>query len=662
MKKTFNHIIENIKTWQFTVLVIVLGFILYGNTLQNNYALDDAIVITDNEFTKQGFKGIANILSYDSFTGFFGKEKQLVQGGRYRPLSLITFAIEYRFFGESPHISHFFNIVILIVIVVLIYLLVIKLFLEKKGALFAKKLAIITALLFLLHPIHTEVVANIKGRDELLSLLFSLLAFIAIVNYISVKKTLQLLLGGIYLFLALMSKENAIAFIFIIPLALWFFANVSFKQIAISSLPLLVGAAIFLAIRNSVLGGFGGSVAGELMNNPFINATVAQKYATILYTWAIYLKLLLFPHPLTYDYYPYHIPLVGFSNPLVIFAILFVVAVLFVAFAGIKKKSVVAFSIIAFAATFSMVSNLLFTVGTFMNERFMFMPSLFWCLAISYLALNYYRAEKKRTKFILVIAVIYVLGFYPAKIIARNRAWKNDLTLFITDAKTSFNSAKSNCSAGGKLWEKGKTVSDKDKKQKIYNQSEMYLRRSLKIYPDYVDAWLLLGNLLFDSKNDISQSVQCYVEVVKRQSGNINAWNNADIVLQKTDNRELQLKNYTKLYNIDSNRYIINYRLGVLYGRYFGNLKKGIYFLKRANKIDPSMVDALKDLGTAYGIIGMEKEAYKTCKKALELDNADAQIYINLGIAASHLGYKNESEQCFKKAEQIKSKKQGVNN
>ncbi len=656
MIKPLGHIIESINTKRFALISIILAFVLYGNTLQNNYALDDSIVITNNEFTKQGFKGIADILSYDSFTGFFGKEKKLVEGGRYRPLSLITFAIEYRFFGESPQISHFLNIIILITIVLLIYLLVIKLFSLKLGNIFAKKMAIVTALLFLLHPIHTEVVANIKGRDELLSLLFSLLAFLAVLKYFSTKKILNLFLSGVYLFFALMSKENAIAFILIVPLALWFFTKADLKQIVVSSLPLVVGASVFLIIRYNVLGGFHGSVAGELMNNPFMNATEAQKYATILYTWAIYLKLLLFPHPLTFDYYPYHIPLVGFSNPLTIFSIVFIVGISLIAIKGIKKKSVVAFSIIAFAATFSMVSNILFTVGTFMNERFVFMPSLFWCLAISYMAVYYFRKKGYYNKIVIAVAGIYVLSFYPVKTIARNKAWTDDITLFITDVKTSDNSAKSNCSAGGKLWEKGKTIEDIKNSQKIFKQSETYLRQSLKIHPNYVDAWLLLGNLLFDSKTDINESVKCYIEVLKRQTGNINAWNNADIILQKTDNRVLQLSNYTQLQSIDSNRYMINYRLGVLYGRYFNNLQKGIYYLKRANKIDPSKVDALKDLGTAYGFMGMEKEAYNTCKKALKIDNTDAQIYINIGIAASLLGYKKESEKYFAKAKQLKSK------
>ena len=96
-------------------VISILCFIYYGNTLVNDYALDDTLVLTDNQFTKAGFKGLPDIFKYDSFTGFFGKEKNLVAGGRYRPLSLASLAIEYQFFGKNPFISHFVDIVLYII-------------------------------------------------------------------------------------------------------------------------------------------------------------------------------------------------------------------------------------------------------------------------------------------------------------------------------------------------------------------------------------------------------------------------------------------------------------------------------------------------------------------------------------------------------------------
>jgi len=83
-----------------TPLFILFGLtiLLYANSLFNRYALDDSLMIVDNKFTQKGFKGIGDILTNDSFVGFFGKQKKLVAGGRYRPLSHITFAVEKELF------------------------------------------------------------------------------------------------------------------------------------------------------------------------------------------------------------------------------------------------------------------------------------------------------------------------------------------------------------------------------------------------------------------------------------------------------------------------------------------------------------------------------------------------------------------------------------
>ena len=79
------------KNYGLYILILVMSFLLYGNTISFDYALDDLIVIRNNSFTQKGFRGIKEIFSYDSFTGFYGKEKKLVEGGRYRPLSIASF-------------------------------------------------------------------------------------------------------------------------------------------------------------------------------------------------------------------------------------------------------------------------------------------------------------------------------------------------------------------------------------------------------------------------------------------------------------------------------------------------------------------------------------------------------------------------------------------
>lgn len=651
------ELLNNLKTKQVVLFYIILVFCLYGNTLSHNYALDDAIVITQNEFTTKGIKGIPDILSHDSFTGFFGKEKKLVEGGRYRPLSIVSFALEYEIWGKNPMASHLINLLIYALTGILIYILIKTLLKQKNSLTFAHTAAFLTGFLFLIHPIHSEAVANIKGRDELLSLLFSVGAFYVTLYAAIQKKNIWLIPSSILLFLGLLSKENAITFLAIIPLGLYFFSNSKIKSILSTTIPLLIASLLFLLLRHQILGGFHNSGSNELLNNPFINATINQKYATIIYTWLIYFKLLIFPHPLTFDYYPYHIPLVNFTNIWVLLSMLAIAALIILAVTKFKRKSILSFSIIGFAASFSIVSNLLFPVGTFMNERFVYAPSLFWCLAIASTTIHFYKKNNNALKYFLLAFLIVSSMFYTAKTIGRNKAWQNDFTLFTTDVKTSHNSAKSNCSAGGKLWEEAKKTTNKKKQQEYFKLSEKYLKNAIKIHPDYVDAWLLLGNLNFDYKQDIENSVLCYIEVLKRQPQNTNAWNNADIVIQNSNNKNEQLKLYNELNTVNNNKFKINYRLGVLYGRYFNKLELGIKHLEKAYKIDSANIEVLKDLGTAYGIKGNETLAYKYSLKALEQSKTDYQVYVNLGVALSKLGKHEEAAGYFKQANALKQKK-----
>ncbi|MFA6401620.1 MAG: hypothetical protein WCX31_08350 [Salinivirgaceae bacterium] len=650
--------INNLNNFKIFIIALIGSFILYGNTLQNNYALDDAIVITKNEFTKQGVKGISKILTTDSFTGFFGKEKKLVAGGRYRPLSVVSFAVEYQFFGENPAISHLLNLIFYALIVFFIFWVISNL-LSQTLLPHQKIISLLAALLFMLHPVHTEVIANIKGRDELFSVLFSLLSFWAVLKHLQKPHWVWMPAAITFLFLAAMSKENSLAFVFIIPLALYFFASVPIKKIASITTLLLVPALIFIIIRQKILGGFTAPIADELMNNPFLDASASQKLATVFYTWIIYFKLLFFPHPFTFDYYPYHIALVGFTNGFVLLMLVLLILLAVIAFKGLKNKTIYSFSIIAFAASFLMVSNLFFPVGTFMNERFIFMPSLFWSLAISALLISI--VQKNNTyKFVkpsIWIIVLYLLLFFTYKTIARNQAWKDDLTLFTTDVKTSVNGAKSNCSAGGKLWEYGKTLKDTAQQKVQFNLSEIYLRKAVKIHPTYSDAWLLLGNVLFDNKKNLEESVQCYLNVIQWNPNNENAWQNMDIVLQNSSNKELQLNYYLKANALNQSRYLVNYRLGVLYGRYFGDLNKSIQYLSQATKLDPTKAEAFKDLGTAFGISGNTKEAYTAFKKAVAIDSTDVQTLTNLVFASQQLGLAVEAQEYLKQMEMIKKKK-----
>jgi len=91
--EVYKPINKQISSRFYVGFIALFAFLLYSNSLFFKYTLDDTLVITENKFTKQGITGIKNILNNDSFVGFLGENKNLLPGGRYRPLSQITFAI-----------------------------------------------------------------------------------------------------------------------------------------------------------------------------------------------------------------------------------------------------------------------------------------------------------------------------------------------------------------------------------------------------------------------------------------------------------------------------------------------------------------------------------------------------------------------------------------
>lgn len=483
-------------------ILFVFPFILYGYSITFGYVLDDELVLSENAFVKKGFAGIKDILANDSFTGYLGTQQDLVAGARYRPLSIITFAIEYEFLGLNPQASHFINVLLYgVTALILLWLLSILIPAGESSKWFLG-IPFAATLLFVAHPVHTEVVANIKSRDEILSFLFSLLALAATVKYVQHKKKYLLAVSAIMFFLALLAKENAITFLAVIPLALFFFVkDSSLKKLLIPSIPLFATAAAYIILRHQVIGYLldsGKEITG-LMNNPFLEATDAEKYATIFYTLILYVKLLFFPHPLTHDYYPYQIPIINWSDLRAFLPLVFYIAIIIYALVFFRKKTVASFCILYFIITLSIASNLVFSIGTFMNERFLYMPSLAFCILAGYWFTakipGWIKNESLKGAVSLGLMAVVISGF-SVKTIARVPAWKDSLTLDRAAVKVSANSARANSFMGYGLYRKGLEAKSAEEQLKLFDEATPYVDRALSIYPEYPDALTAKAGLM----------------------------------------------------------------------------------------------------------------------------------------------------------------------
>lgn len=614
------------KIW--CIILFAFSALLYANTLGHDFTQDDAIVIYENMHTENGISGIPGILTKDSFHGYFkdeGKAK-LVAGGRYRPMSMITFAIGYQIFGENPFVGHLMNVLWYGLLCVLILLTLQKLEFGSKEQ--WGIIALITAFIYAAHPVHTEVVANIKGRDEIYSMLGSIAALFLILKSIETKKKSLQIWAAVVFFSALMSKENAITFLAVVPLVLYFFKKQSLSSALMKTMPLLGASALFIIIRSSILGMDFGGTPMELMNNPFLTWTESkyevmgfgQKLATIIFILGKYLQLLFFPHPLTHDYYPKQIDVAGFADPAVWASLAMYVALFGLLILSWKKNKLISFIIAYFIITISIVSNIVFPIGTNLSERFLFMPSLSVALLVGY---GLSRFVHKKTIMYNLIGIILLL--LSLKTVKRNMVWKNDYTLFTTDVLTSKNSAKMNNAAAGAISNFYYSAADGPKRNQEIEKANGYAQKALEIHPQYKNASLISGN--------------CYHY--------LGDYVNAEKMYQKTLGLDPNFADAIK------NMAINDRELGKYYGEEKGDLTKALSYLNRAYKQMPKDYETVRLLGVANGIKGDHQNAIKFFTQATQLQPNLADAFRNLATAYQTANQGEEAIKYFQKATEL---------
>lgn len=633
-------------------IFIVFGFLLYGNTLTHDFALDDAIVITENDFTRKGFTGIWDQLTNDQFVGFYGEKKELVAGGRYRPLSMVIYNIQYALTGANPFLGHLINVLFYILNGILLYRVLNRILPPFQGFLKGISLPLLVSLLWFFHPIHTEVVANIKGLDEILAFLLQLSSLWFVLNYLENQKIKDLLSIVVFFFLGLLAKESTITWLAVIPISIYFFTDHSLKKALLACGGLAVAAVIWAGVRYLVVGGGISAVADNIMNDPFLEASTPEKYATIMLTLGKYLQLLVFPHPLTYDYYPKHIPIVDWGNKMVLLSLLAYLFLAIVTIWGFFKKNIVSFAILLYIITLSIASNIVFVIGAFMNERFVYVSSLGLSLIAGF-GIFKLLEHKKISKNAIWTLLVVIFGLYSMKTISRNQVWENNLTLATHDANISVNGAKSNVMAGGFLTEDATKLNNHVEKQKMLQEGMVYLQRAINAYPEYIDALILMGNAQWELTKNINSALPYYYQILAINPYHQNTLQNFYIIVEQSKNVEDKINAYKTLlrYNPDEMTAYLN--LGRTYGREKNDLQNAQWYLETALKIAPNNYEVLSNLGTLYGLTKSYNAAIDVLKKAALFKPTSAKTQIDLGLSYYYVGQLEQARSSFDKAVQL---------
>lgn len=424
------------------LVLFIFAFLMFSNTIGHDFAWDDSIVITENPRVQKGIMGIP-----DLFLKYNSNYKADKYG--YRPITLSSFAIDYSFFKNKSGFFHLMNIIYYALLCLVIFKVLRKLFDEMSMI-----IPFVITVLFIVHPLHTEVVANIKSRDEIFAMMFGLLSLNAILNYLHTKQIKYLLYSLPLFIIAFLSKESAIVFLGLIVLVILYKSNWKIntsliKPIAIIIPLLIICFAIVNYYTKSTLGVASSKGAGIyyesgiLGNSFFYTDILTSKLANALAILLVYLKNFLCPTNLLYYYGYNQIPVAHWSDATIIISLIIHCFLIGYALINLKKDKEICLGIVFYFFSISIYTHLLRTIADTMADRFMFVPSLGLIIVFVFaltkvLKINVstlkiesktIQTNEKSFKYCLIV----VIGILSIITFNRNKVWKNDETLISYD-------------------------------------------------------------------------------------------------------------------------------------------------------------------------------------------------------------------------------------
>jgi tetratricopeptide (TPR) repeat protein len=431
-KSWLNKQFGNYNFW--VLFIAIIGASIYLQTFSFNFTQDDSIYSTANTATLKGIKGIPEVFTHGSLKYYTAEPSN---SGIYRPFTLLTFCLEHEIFkGFNPKVGHIFNIILYFLTLILIGTILNRLFSLKKIHLI---IPLLILMLYALHPTHTEVVASIKSRDTLLSALF---IFSSLYLYLKWNDNIgygRKIIIGLLFFIGLLSKEEGITFIAIVFLISFIFFNKGIIKAFKDSLPFLIAGFIYLILRWIILDD-STTTYNTTLNNIVYTLEGKERLATNLYVYLYYIKLLIYPFHLSYDYSFSEITQKTFSNGWVIVSFFFFCFILFVAFKRFSNRTIISFSILYYLITFSIFSNFTesITIGSTIGERFLFLPSLGFAIILVYGIYILLQSLKGiNIKYALLLICIPISYAYAYKSYIRTKVWADNSSLFQSGVQTS---------------------------------------------------------------------------------------------------------------------------------------------------------------------------------------------------------------------------------
>jgi Flp pilus assembly protein TadD len=572
---------QQITGYKALLLFTLVSWLLYGSTINFDFALDDSMYISQNKMVTSDEYNMLDLFMHSHTYGYSGVEDQ-----SYRPVTVLAFRILYSLFGESPKGYHIINVFLYGFLLHGVF----NLFLAPVFRL-NRWLVLSGTLIYALLPVHVEVVANCKGLEDLLQSALSVWGLVFLLKRKEGKSLNQFITALVLLLLGALSKETG----FVAPLIgimLYALSSEGLKQADIKKYMGLTLVIALVLFARFLFTGQAESADIDPINN-ILSSTdfYEERFITAVYWQFLYLLKLIFPFQLASDYGIGTLEIIQPINPEGLLAIVFAISTVYALWLSFKKDKVLFALLLWYGLSMGLTSNLVVLIGAGFAERFLFFSSI---PAVFAIALLLEKASPLPMYGLLILALVPV--FYLYRTLSRVPDWKNNITLFLADVETFPDNAKLNAFYAMELRDKAMIARTQAESQSLLMEAENYFNKALKIYPQHTDARYNLG-VMYQQTGRMEKAKQQYRENLSYFPEHALSNNNLGLIFFNEGQKEKAVKHFRTAYAFAPQNVEImcNYALSF---HVEGQLDSARVYYNKVLAINPGHMNARKNLNT----------------------------------------------------------------
>lgn len=558
------RVMKYVSVLPIAVIPLLVGLV-YFNSLHNEFHQDDGHSIVHNHH----IRSLGNIPEFFVQPGSFSREPGV---GMYRPILLITYAVNYAVSGYDVVGFRIVNVLLHSLCAIMVFVL----FKQISKSVMASWLF---AIGFSVHPINSQTVIYISNRSELLSAVFLLAAVLLLKAGQSTR-----IKGSFccYAF-ALLTKSTALAFLPILAVLEWCLSKFEHFWSRYWSFAVLTLCYLIIITLN-------GFLPQSLSNivRPFDHQIFTQSKAFVLHTFLMFMPVnLSIDHGLKIS--------TSLNQLSVIASIVFIVSLLYITFWCSKRHRLFVVGFLWFVVGIGLVMGMPLNV-TFSEHR-VYLSSVGFLLSLLVIWPN---SKRQFSKWIGILFVVFlaVITFN------RNKDWLNPITIW-EDANRKGNTARIQNALGHAYHSAGDI-----------HKAKQHLEASLVIDPKNEASWLSLGIILEES-GMLYAAEKAYDKALKSKPNMAAAWKNIGRIYLKSGRENEAEKALLKSLDIDSLYPQTHANLGFLYSKN-GRLGEAEKFLKSAVRLDPDNDKYGCNLANVYLQKALESDDIAFKKKMLD--------------------------------------------